>query len=310
MTRTRPAGAQRHTPFPSMRAGQGPHRRERRTFRIAPSDVRVTGKDKKTGLPTEYTAVVLRYNVLDDYWTKFRPGVFTESLEARMPRSVWSHDWSDPIGMYDDVVSDTEEGGLELHAKFANFEHVPSATKAASLMNDGIVDQFSVGFFRDSDEEDKDEPVVWITKGELIEASPVLAASVPGTSLVGMRTTASGLLVPLEEVERIVVSLGAGTLEITDALVAARDAAEDPTDDTPDEVETPVETPPAETPSETPPAETPPAPTPDPASPSREPTDTDPGTPDTDPAADETDEPVEGLDEALSELDDVLASLG
>jgi HK97 family phage prohead protease len=230
MTRT---VTRRRRPLPSRRAGEGRRGRERRIVALSPSEVRVTGTDKATGLPTEFTAVVLRYGVLDDYWTKFRYGVFAESLEQRMPRAVWSHDWSDPIGIYDDVVSDTEDGGLVLHARFADFEHVPSARRAASLMADGIIDQFSVGFYRDADEDDPDVPgVVWITRGELVEASPVLAAAVPGTALVGMRSSGSGLLVPMEDVERIIVSLSTGDIGLTDALVAARDAAEsgDPAD--------------------------------------------------------------------------------
>lgn len=224
MTRT---VTRRRRPLPSRRAGEGHRARERRIVALSPSEVRVTGTDKATGLPTEFTALVLRYGVLDDYWTKFRYGVFAASLEERMPRAVWSHDWSDPIGIYDDVVSDTEDGGLVLHARFADFEHVPSARRAASLMADGIIDQFSVGFYREADEDDPDTPgVVWITRGELVEASPVLAAAVPGTALVGMRSSGSGLLVPMEDVERIIVSLTSGDIGLTDALVAARDAAE------------------------------------------------------------------------------------
>lgn len=204
------------------RAGQGHPRKERRTVALTPADIRVTAKDKTSGLPTEYTATVLRYGVLDDYWTKFRPGVFTDSLSSRMPRVVWSHDWSDPIGIYDDVVTDDDDG-LTLHAKFADFEHVPNARRASSLMQDGIIDQFSVGFYRESDEEEKNEPVVWITKGDLVEASPVLAAAVPGTALVGMRASASGLLVPRDEVERIIVQAYTDEVPLVEVLNALMD---------------------------------------------------------------------------------------
>jgi HK97 family phage prohead protease len=208
---------------------------ERRSTRLAPQEIRTTGKDAKTGLPTEFTATVLRYGVVDDYRTKFRPGVFDASLEARMPRVVWAHDWTDPIGRYDDVVTNDKDR-LTLHAVFDSLEDVPSARRAASQLQSGTIDQFSVGFYREAETEDKGDNTYWIEGGDLVEASPVLEAAVPGTSLDSVRSRrSSGLLVPVDELEHIFVQSFAGNLSITEALAAVKELAVEPSDDDDDD---------------------------------------------------------------------------
>lgn len=200
----------------------------RRRVRMQPGDFRAVRE--ADGLPQTFTAVVLRYNVVDDYNTRFRPGVFNESMVERMPRICWAHDWANPIGRWTDVVRN-DELVLELRGEFDDFSHVPDARRAASQLASGTIDQFSVGFYlleeRDARVDDPAMPAgVWdITEGELVEASPVLLGAVPGTSLTGMRSTPTGLLVPLEEVERIIVSLGAGTVDLVDAIQGAREVA-------------------------------------------------------------------------------------
>lgn len=137
-------------------------------------------------------AVVLRYGVIDDYGTMFAPGVFTESLQARMPRIVWSHDWADPIGRWVDYRdTDTE---LTLIGELDDFDAVPRARQAAAQLASGTIDQFSVGFMRladeavDPDEVDGRRGIYRITKGQLDEASLVLRGAVPGTHLVAVRS--------------------------------------------------------------------------------------------------------------------------
>lgn len=139
-------------------------------------------------------AVVLRYDVIDDYGTMFAPGVFTESLSERMPRIVWSHDWADPIGRWVDYRdTDTE---LTLIGELDDFDAVPRARQASAQLASGTIDQFSVGFMRmadeavDPDEVDGRRGVYRITKGQLDEASLVLRGAVPGTHLVAVRSAA------------------------------------------------------------------------------------------------------------------------
>jgi HK97 family phage prohead protease len=139
-----------------------------------------------------FEAVVLRYNVIDTYNTRFRPGVFADSLAERLPRIVWAHDWSEPLGRYVDYVDSDSE--LRLVGEFDSFDDVPTARRAWAQLKSGTIDQFSVGFTRLADEAvspdqvDGARGVVDITRGELEEASLVLVGAVPGTRLVSVRS--------------------------------------------------------------------------------------------------------------------------
>lgn len=201
---------------------------ERRRITLKPADFRAVEKDTKSGLPQRFTAIVLRYLVIDDYGTRFVPGVFDLSMGERMPRICWAHDWTNPLGRWTDVVRNDDEL-LELRGEFDSFDDVPDARRAASQLASGTIDQFSVGFYREEDREAEDPKLhgIWdIVKGELVEASPVLLGAVPGTATTGLRQARSGLFVPLEEVERIIVSLGAGQVDVVDATVQARELGE------------------------------------------------------------------------------------
>lgn len=201
---------------------------ERRRITLKPADFRAVEKDSKSGLPQKFTAIVLRYLVIDDYGTRFTPGVFDLSMGERMPRICWAHDWTNPLGRWTDVVQNNDEL-LELRGEFDSFDDVPDARRAASQLASGTIDQFSVGFYREEDREAEDPKLhgIWdIVKGELVEASPVLLGAVPGTAVTGLRQARSGLYVPLEEVEHIIVSLGAGQVDVVDATVQARELAD------------------------------------------------------------------------------------
>lgn len=159
-------------------------KREQRIIR--PGDVRVAASGRTV------EAVVLTYGVIDDYNTMFAPGVFAESLQARMPRMVWSHSWDDPIGRWVDYRdTDTE---LTLIGELDDFEAVPRARQAAAQLASGTIDQFSVGFMREAEENVEPDEVegvrgiVRILKGQLDEASLVLRGAVPGTRLLSVRS--------------------------------------------------------------------------------------------------------------------------
>lgn len=151
-------------------------------------------------------AVVLVYNVVDDYRTVFRPGCFAESLEKRMPRMCWGHDWLDPIGRWTDYRdTDTE---LTLIGQLDDFDAVPRARQASAQMRSGTIDQFSVGFWRTSEETiDEDEfgerGLTAITVGTLDETSPVLVGAVPGTHLVSVRSPKVAVEAALDLARRI-----------------------------------------------------------------------------------------------------------
>lgn len=181
---------------------------------VRPSAVEV--RQAPGGGPHEVTATVVTYNQPDEYATSFAPGVFTESLAERMPRIVWAHDWTDPIGRWVEVVEDSD-AALVLRGELDDPLEVPTAKRALAQLRSGTIDQFSVGFLRQADEDDPDNPgITRITRASLDEVSLVVSGAVPGTNLVSVR---SGTVD-----ERLVIDLarqvGAGTLTKADAIMA------------------------------------------------------------------------------------------
>jgi HK97 family phage prohead protease len=276
----------------------------RTTRSFQPLEIRAT-PEKGEGT---FTAVVLQYNVRDDYNTEFAPGVFDESMRRSMPRIAWGHDWREVIGRWTDWKADGQrlalDGRLDLQmvdvtddeGKVVNrFPAVPLAHQAYAQLQSGTVDEFSVGFMPESwtDVQDGDDWYRVFTKGRLDEVSIVLAGAVPGTKLLAVRSAGLRLhvrepLVSKEKVAAILVRLYSDELDLADALQELKNLPVEGDDSTPppdpaaDDTQTP---PPGDESDETPPAGT----------------DTPPDEDD-----DESDDDEDGSDDAARE-DDVLA---
>lgn len=193
--------------------------REHRAFRA--TEIRAT-PDSRT-----FEAVVVNYGVLDDYDTIFDAGCFAASLEERMPRITWAHDWSEPLGRYVDY-RDTDKS-LTLIGEFDDFTAVPTARRAHAQLLSGTIDQFSVGFHRIDSYEDDDNHTHF-RKAGLDEAALVLVGAVPGTKLLSVRSGQGGRR---EVPEALVIDLAkkvtAGELTQQEAAVAIDLAAGIPT---------------------------------------------------------------------------------
>jgi HK97 family phage prohead protease len=198
---------------------------ERRTVH---AEVRTS--DDSPGL---FEAKVMRYDVLDDYRTVFDPGTFRESLEERLPRITWGHDWADVLGQYVDY-KDTREhlelvGQLDLDMiDGTNTPAVPRAHQARAQLRSRTITDFSVGFRRTKDGVYKDdEGVEHFRSARLDEVALVLAGAVPGTELLAVRTptvrlvrTTEGLVVPVETVVAITKLVASGELTREEANIA------------------------------------------------------------------------------------------
>lgn len=178
--------------------------------------------------PGMFEAVVVRYGVVDSYDTIFDEGCFTASLEERLPRITWGHDWADVIGQYVDYKDGPD--GLTLVGQLDDFEAVPRARQAYAQLKSGTIDQFSVGFHRNpggtwTDEDNREH----FRDCGLDEAALVLAGAVPGTKLVSVRSAQRGLSVVREVPEELVISLGkkiaSGEMTYEDATAALHLAA-------------------------------------------------------------------------------------
>lgn len=194
------------------------------------AEVRVVGDSSSR----EFIARVLTYNTVDDYGTVWLPGCFTDSLSSRMPVVAWAHSWQEPIGRYKEVVKDDGQV-LELLGKLSDFDAVPRARQAWAQMDDGTIDQFSVGFTRrtwhdlipGTEVPGVPEATVnawraeggWeaMAKADLDEASPVLVGAVPGTALLAVR--AAGM-VDIDQVVDLARRVKAGELSQDEALAA------------------------------------------------------------------------------------------
>jgi len=211
-----------------------------------------------TGKEGRIIADVLNYDKLDDYGTMFAPRVFHESMERRMPRICWGHDWKDPLGQWVDRDDNTTRlrlvGDLDLDMIHGtNTPAVPSAHRAYAQLKSGTIDEFSVGFVRQSDERSASGKGVRITKGILDETSPVLVGSVPGTKLVSVRSRrdaprlvragipGSSLWLPADVMQDILVRFERGELDLGDAITEVKGACltydELPTEEDEDEEE-------------------------------------------------------------------------
>lgn len=203
--------------------------------RSLPVEVRVDAEN-----PRRFSAVVMRYDVVDAYGTIWTPGVFARSLAERLPRVVWAHDMSDPIGRYVDYTDTAET--LTLVGELDDFDAVPRALQASSQLASGTIDQFSVGFIRseqisgrDLAPEDRDAGAVErITRAELPETSLVVVGAVPGTHVVSMRSVrTTGGTVPSDFVLDLGAKLASGAITREQAEAALSLVASTEKDDAP-----------------------------------------------------------------------------
>lgn len=182
--------------------------------------------------PGTFTANVLTYNVLDDYGTEFAPGCFDESMNERMPRICWGHDWREPLGRY--TAWRAKGDKLQLDGEFDAFDDVPRARQAYAQLKSGTIDQFSVGFvpteWQDRKVEDSDYMIRTFTKGRLDEVSLVLVGAVPDTELLSVRSPNAHPIIVLtrepliakEAAAAILLRLHLGEVDLADALAEVK----------------------------------------------------------------------------------------
>lgn len=130
-------------------------------------------------------------------------GAFTKSLQKKLPKGVWMHDWNKSIAITvsakeleagDPLLPESlkQYGGLLIEGKF-NLELTPAGTpanpdayRAWSDLKFGAIDEFSIGYeVLNSDVKDG---VRLLTEMELFEWSPVLVGANRETALLGIKS--------------------------------------------------------------------------------------------------------------------------
>jgi len=191
--------------------------------RRAVGHVEVRGLDEEK---RQFTARVVNYNVVDSYGSVWAPGVFTRSLERKMPKVTWGHDWLDPIGV---VTSfDERADGLDLTVQLDDFDAVPRARQAFAQLKSGSMDEFSFGFKREAWSEKREDLAPFgdgarelMTEARMDEMSPVLVGAVPGTHTIDVRSASASALDLLTEVRE-------GRMTVEDGVRALTQIAPDP----------------------------------------------------------------------------------
>jgi HK97 family phage prohead protease len=187
-----------------------------RERRIAHGEVRAVEED---GAHTILLHCI-RPESVDDYGSLWDPHTFDESIEARMPTLVWSHDWAEPLGPgLDYKLSDD---GPSIRFALDDFDAVPTARRAWVQTRSGTIRDCSVGFSdtqrRDpTDEERETYPGIRevIEKATLDEVSLVLRGAVPGAKVLAVRSTET---VPKTVAATLIARMGAGEIDLADAL--------------------------------------------------------------------------------------------
>lgn len=135
--------------------------------------------DDATGIIEAYVSIFGNVDAANEIVEK---GAFTESLKRKLPKAVWSHDWTQPIGTVLEAVED-EKG---LYVKMQLVLTVQKAKEAYELMKSGAIDEFSIGYGVEESTIDE-KGVRHLTKLTLYEVSPVLVGCNPDTELISVK---------------------------------------------------------------------------------------------------------------------------
>ena len=141
-------------------------------------------------------AVVSVFDNVDSYNERVIQGAFTKSLETKMPKGVWMHNWELPVAKTIEAVElkagDSrlpEEiksyGGLLIKGKF-NL-NTQRGKEAFSDISEGIIDEFSIGYTVNTDQVGSDG-VRELLDVNLMEWSPVLVGANPSTALLSLKS--------------------------------------------------------------------------------------------------------------------------
>jgi HK97 family phage prohead protease len=144
-------------------------------------------------------AVVSVFDNVDSYNERVIQGAFTKSLETKMPKGVWMHNWELPVAKTLEAVelksgdprlpeSIKGYGGLFIRGKF-NL-NTQRGKEAFSDISEGIIDEFSIGYTVNTDQMAEDG-VRELTDVNLMEWSPVLVGANPATAILSMKSQMS-----------------------------------------------------------------------------------------------------------------------
>lgn len=215
-------------------------------YKRVPSTLKVLDTTETGTAQGQIEAIVAVFNNVDLMREVIVPGAFGKSLQRKLPRGVWGHDWLQPIARTEEArellpgdatLPDSlkELGGLYIRGTF-NLD-TQRGQEAFSDVKFGIVDEFSIGYrvlraHRVTEEGDNepDDPFAfffgyggkstrYLDEIDCYEWSPVVAGANPATALIAAK--AAGLIPMGDLIDATMTDAGA-VLEAAKALLARR----------------------------------------------------------------------------------------
>jgi HK97 family phage prohead protease len=162
---------------------------ERKSYPVA--DLKVSEE------PGIIEAIVSVFNNVDAGKEIVRPGFFEKSIQKKLPKGVWAHDWKQPIAK----TLEAKElhpgdpqlpahlftlGGTYIKGQF-NLD-TQRGREAYSDIKFGIVDEFSIGYSVLKDGKDKETGARELIEGDWKEWSPVLVGMNDQTALISIKS--------------------------------------------------------------------------------------------------------------------------
>ena len=147
---------------------------------IASRSMDVKSISDAEGIVEAYVSV---FDVVDSYGDVVVKGAFAESLERKLPKVVYSHDWKEIIGKV--VEAKEDDHGLLVKMKLTM--EVQRARETFALLRDGAIDEFSFGYTVE-EKEVRDDGVTVLKKVNVYEVSPVLMGANPETEPVSIKS--------------------------------------------------------------------------------------------------------------------------
>lgn len=135
--------------------------------------------------------VVMEYptsdDVVDSYSTSWGSGAFDAGLRAMLPPLVWNHNADAIIGRTTRFQNLGDR--LQLTSRFADFDAVPQARAAYSMIRDGIVPGASFHFREGRTvAHPTRRGVRKFVSARMVEHGPVTFPAIPGAGPVGIRS--------------------------------------------------------------------------------------------------------------------------
>ena len=115
-----------------------------------------------------FTGYASTFGNIDEGGDVVHRGAFVKSLARRVPRLLWQHDMSEPIGKV--LHLDEDEYGLRGEFKLSR---TTRGHDAYQLLRDGALDSMSIGYIPDEQEFDEKSGIRQLKSVDLLEISLV-----------------------------------------------------------------------------------------------------------------------------------------